>query len=119
MLNQLTQLNTNGGAKRINLSIEFLSTNKTRVVLTTQVEANAQGELADLLRTPIVLTGSLTDIDTMLTNELFHLSEQVTHAQTNTTSTDSTVADTTTAPTDNNDAQLTAELIDDEDEDSL
>ncbi|MEO3684606.1 hypothetical protein ABHN84_20285 [Shewanella vesiculosa] len=114
MLTQLNQLNTIGGAERINLSIQFLAANKVRVVLTTQVDANAKGELADLLRTPIVLTGSLPDIEIMLTNELFSLSENVTHSTSNVAA--------HPAPTD--DADMTesdaADLIDElDDEDSL
>jgi hypothetical protein len=114
MLTQLNQLNTIGGAERINFSIQFLSANKVRVVLTTQVDANAKGELADLLRTPIVLTGSLSDIEIMLTNELFSLSENANHSTSN--------AAALSAPTD--DANITesdaADLIDEEDdEDSL
>ncbi|SUJ10509.1 hypothetical protein [Shewanella morhuae] len=76
MLNQLNQLKTIGGAERINFSIQFMADNKARVILTSQVNATATSELADLLRTPIVLTGSLSDIDMMLTNELFNLAEK-------------------------------------------
>jgi hypothetical protein len=76
MLNQLNQLKAIGGAERINFSIQFITDNKARVILTSQVNAAATGQLADLLRSPIVLTGSLADIDIMLTNELFNLAEQ-------------------------------------------
>ena len=76
MLNQLNQLKTIGGAERINFSIQFTADNKARVILTSQINAAATGELADLLRTPIVMMGSLADIDMMLTNELFNLAEK-------------------------------------------
>lgn len=76
MLNQLNQLKTIGGAERINFSIQFTTDNKARVILTSQVNAAATGDLADLLRTPIVMVGSLADIDMMLTNELFNLAEK-------------------------------------------
>ena len=116
MLNQLSQLKTIGGAERINFSIQFLPLNKARVVLTTQVESNAQGELADLLRTPIVLTGSLVDIDNMLTNELFNLSEQVANVQNNEVSKPSQVAEATNVQDDDLDVD---ELDDDFDDESL
>jgi len=116
MLNQLSQLKTIGCAERINFSIQFLPLNKARVVLTTQVESNAQGELADLLRTPIVLTGSLVDIDNMLTNELFNLSEQVANVQNNEVSKPSQVAEATNVQDDNLDVD---ELDDDFDDESL
>ncbi|WP_282109247.1 hypothetical protein [Shewanella algicola] len=100
MLNQLNQLKTIGGAERINFSIQFLPSNKARVVLTSQVDTKATGELADLLRTPIVLTGSLSDIDTMLTNELFNLADQVEQVPTCTTATPSPDIPTETVVTD-------------------
>lgn len=78
MLNQLSQLKAIGGAERINFSIQFTADNKARVILTSQVNTSATGELADLLRSPIVIVGSLSDIDMMLTNELFNLSEKCT-----------------------------------------
>ncbi|MEH6454736.1 MAG: hypothetical protein V7749_00310 [Cocleimonas sp.] len=112
MLNQLNQLNTIGGAERINLSIQFLAANKARVVVTTQVDSNATGDLADLLRNPIVLTGSLSDIDVMLTNELFSLSEQISQP----TNDIKTLATTPTVETTESDDSSTAELIENDDE---
>ncbi|GIU40993.1 hypothetical protein TUM3794_20310 [Shewanella colwelliana] len=81
MLNQLTQLKTLCGAERLNFSINFLADNKARVVLTTQVAASATGNLAELVKRPIVLTGSLSDIDMLLTNELLNLADDVTNIQ--------------------------------------
>ncbi|MFV7762310.1 MULTISPECIES: hypothetical protein [Shewanella] len=81
MLNQLTQLNTIGGAERLNFSIVFLGNNKARVVLTSKVQDSATGELAELLKRPIVVTGSLSDIDMMLANELFNLAESAVNIQ--------------------------------------
>ena len=80
MFNQLAELKTIGGVERLNLSIEFLQGNTARVVITSQVNKTATGELATLLKRPIVVTGALSDLDMMLTNEIFNFSTEITHA---------------------------------------
>ncbi|MGI2115569.1 hypothetical protein ACRWQL_00815 (plasmid) [Shewanella sp. HL-SH4] len=80
MFNQLAELKNIGGVERLNFSIEFLSGNTARVVITSQINKAATGELATLLKRPIVVTGTLSDLDMMLTNELFNFSTEITHA---------------------------------------
>jgi len=85
MFNQLAELKTIGGVDRLNCSIEFLANNTARVVITSQVNKSATGELADLLKRPIVVTGNLSDLDMMLTNEIFNFSTEITEHPKSTT----------------------------------
>ena len=82
MFNQIAELKTIGGVDRLNFSVEFLAGNTARVVITSQVSKTATGELAALLKRPIVVTGALSDLDMMLTNEIFNFSTEITHAPT-------------------------------------
>ncbi len=79
MFTQLNELKTIGGVERLNFSVEFLKDNTARVVITSQVNNSANSELAELLKRPIVATGSLSDLDMLLTNEIFNFSTSITH----------------------------------------
>ncbi|QIR16471.1 hypothetical protein [Shewanella aestuarii] len=79
MFNQLAELKNIGGVERLNFSIEFLAGNTARVVITSQVSKTATGEVAELLKRPIVASGTLSDLDMMLTNEIFNFSTEITH----------------------------------------
>lgn len=78
MFSQLNELKAIGGVERLNFSVEFLQDNKARVVITSQINNSADSQLAELLKRPIVVTGNLSDLDMMLTNEIFQFSTEIT-----------------------------------------
>ncbi|WP_076414907.1 hypothetical protein [Shewanella sp. UCD-KL12] len=83
MFSQLNELKTIGGVERLNFSIEFLQSNNARVVITSQINSTADSQLAEVLKRPIVVTGSLSDLDMMLTNEIFNFSTEITQPNAN------------------------------------
>lgn len=71
MLSNLTQFQQATGATAINFNLSFIGNNKVRAVvqvLTTDKATDTA--LADSLKMPIAVEGSLADFDTMLLNEL-------------------------------------------------
>lgn len=76
MFRQLAELKTIAGLERVNFSVDFLASNQARVVITSKVNSEASSDLTGLLKRPIVVEGSLSDLDTLLINEIFNYSTE-------------------------------------------
>lgn len=74
MFMQLEQLKTLAGVERLCINLNFLPNNKARLVVTcaNDTEKATDNDLCEALKRPIVVEGTLGELDTFLTTELLN-----------------------------------------------